>query len=101
MVGKTPLIVAPVIVALAVLALAFWFGRWWERSGRRYAASFIDPKTHTDLMEVLRRVLAPADSVDEVCLLPGPVRDRAEKVLATAHEQAAKRARAELRRRGY
>jgi hypothetical protein len=95
------LILAPLIVGLAVLAFAFLAGRWWERAGRRYASSFIDPKTHTDLMEVLRRILSPAADVEEVCLLPGAVRERAEKVLATAHEQAARRARVELRRRGF
>jgi hypothetical protein len=100
LVGKTPLILAPLVVGLALLFLAFWFGRFWERSGKRYAAQFIDPDTHTSLMEIVRRILSPADP-ELGCYLPPAVKEQAEKVLATAHEQAARRARVELRRRGF
>lgn len=101
MVGKTPLIVAPLIVGLAFLALAFLAGRWWERAGRRYASSFIDPKTHVDLIDTLRTILNPAADVELACFVPNPVREKASKVLDTADEQATRRKREELRRRGY
>jgi len=101
LVGKTPLILAPVIVCLAVLAAAFFAGRWWERAGRRYASSFIDPKTHGELMETLRGILTPPGDVDQACFVPAAVKERADRVLATADEQAARRKREELRRRGW
>ncbi len=100
MVGKTPMILAPVILAAAVLFGAFWVGRWWERAMRRYASTFIDPKTHSDLTELVRRVLKPVD-VDQACFLPASVQAEAERVLAKADEQAESRKRLELRRRGF
>lgn len=99
MVGKTPLLLAPLIVGAAVLFAAFLAGRWSERAGKRRASSFIDPATHTDLMQVLHRILAPADP-DLACYLPEVVKDDAVKVLAVAEKQAENRRRAELRR-GY
>jgi len=101
LVGKTPLILAPLIVGLALLFVAFWAGRWWERAGRRYASSFIDPKTHGDLMETLRGILVPSTDVDQACFVPAGVKERADRVLATADEQAARRVREERRRRGW
>lgn len=100
MVGKTPLIVAPIVVGAAVLLLVFWLGRWWERSMRRYAASFIDPKTYTDLVELVRGMLAPAD-VEQACFLPDLVRGRAQDLVSRADQQHADRERFELRRRGF
>jgi hypothetical protein len=101
LVGKTPLIVAPLLVGLAFLALAFVAGRFWERAGKRYASSFIDPKTHGDLMDALRRILTPPADVDQACFVPEVIKAPALRVLATADEQAAKRRREELRRRGW
>lgn len=98
MVGKTALILAPLVIGLALLLLAFLAGRFWERAGKRYAASFIDPDTHMGLMEVLRRILSPADP-NLACYVPDVVKDTAVKVLAIADEQAARRKREELRRR--
>lgn len=100
MVGKTPLILAPLILGAALLCFTFWLGRIWERAGKRYAASFIDPATHGELMETVRQILQPVD-VDHACFLPASVQDKAVKVLARADEQAARRARVELRRRGF
>jgi hypothetical protein len=100
MVGKTPMVLAPIVVVAAVLFLAFLAGRWWERSMRRYASSFIDPKTHGDLIELVRRVLKSVD-VDQACYLPPPVHGEAEKLLAKADDQAVARQRYELRRRGF
>lgn len=97
MVGKTPLVLAPIVVGLAILVMVFWAGRWWERSGKRYAAQFIDPTTHADLVELVRRILLPVD-VDHACFLPAPVKAQAEELLAQADEQDAKRRRLELRR---
>jgi hypothetical protein len=99
-VGKTPMVLAPILVLAAVLFLTFWLGRLFERAGRRYAAQFIDPKTHSDLVELVRRVLSPVDA-DQACFLPEKVQKRARELLGKADEQAEARRRAEFRRRGF
>lgn len=99
--GKTPLILAPIVVGAAVLFVVFLAGRWWERSMKRYASSFIDPATYTDLVELLRRILTPAADVDQACFLPDGIKDEAERLVTRADNQDTNRRRAELRRRGF
>ncbi len=96
--GKTPLIVAPLIVLAAVLFGMFWAGRWWERVNQRYASRFISAKTHQGLVELVRRMLSPTD-IDQGCFLPEPVRVRAQQLVDDADRQDAARRREELRRR--
>ncbi len=92
---KTALILAPIIVATAALWLAFWAGRKTERVKQKLVADRIDVGLHNDLIELVRRILSPAD-LDQVAFLPDPVAARARELLAQADEnttavQAAKR----------
>lgn len=96
--GKTPLILAPLIVGGAMLVFAFWMGRIYERASKRYAGSFIDPKMHTDLLDLVKKILVPS-SVDQACYLPDPLKEQAEKLVARADEHHVRRRRDELRRR--
>lgn len=98
--GKTPLIVAPVIVAAALLYLALWFGRWWERAAARARAEDISPELYGDLVAFVRGLLNPTDLTD-VAYLPGPARARAEELVSVENERDARRRRAERRRAGY
>lgn len=100
MVGKTPLILAPIIVGGAFLFLAFWFGRWFERAGKRYEAQFIDPVLHQNLADFIARTLVPTD-VDQVAYLPPEMKQQAERLLGRAKEAKGKQVRYERRRRGY
>lgn len=99
-VGKTPLIVAPLIVAGLVLFLAFYAGRWWERTGRRWASSQLDPGIYRDLVAYVQGLLSPTDFEDPP-YLPGKLREEAVKLAARAADHDRKMMRAERRRRGY
>jgi hypothetical protein len=98
--GKTPLIVAPVIVALALLYLAFWLGKRWERTALRMKAEQISPKLYGDLVAFVRGLLNPTDLSDPA-YLPQAAKDKAAELVATADEHEAKRRRSERRRAGY
>lgn len=101
MVGKTALIVAPLIVGLAVLALAFWGGRLFERIRRDVAASHISPQVHGELVDLVRDLLSPTDDLEQVVYLPPPVKERAQQLLARADANTRAIERAARRRAGY
>lgn len=96
--GKTPLILAPIIVGGALLWLSWWLGMRWERVSKRYFGSFIDPKNHSDLVELVRQMLTPT-SLEEPAYLPEKIRERAVKLIADSDERDDRRRREELRRR--
>lgn len=98
--GKTVLILAPIIVGLAVLWLAFWLGKLAQRIKTEIAAAHISPKVHHDLRELVRDLLHPSDLADPP-YLPAAVRQRAERVLKDADENKASADRAMRRRAGY
>lgn len=95
--GKTPLILAPLIVGGAMLWFAFWMGKVFERASKRYIASYIDPKMHCELIDLLKKILVPSN-VDQACYLPEPLKQQAEKLVARADEHHQRRRREELRR---
>ncbi len=98
--GKTALILAPIIVGAVVLWFTFWMGRFFERVRRDVQASHISPRVHADLVELVRDLLNPTDLTD-VPYLPPVLRQRAELTLKNANENAASVRRAERRRAGY
>lgn len=98
--GKTALILAPIIVGGLFLFLAFWLGRWFERAGQRYAASFISPQLYQRLVQFVGCTLNPTD-LDAVPYLPPALKDEATELLELADKQASARSRHELRRRGF
>lgn len=98
--GKTPLIIAPIIVAAALLWFAFWLGRKFERVAIVHHGKNIIPKTHTDMIEVLRDLLHPPD-LNEVPYVPTALKERAMAAFAAANEQEQARIRAERRRLGW
>jgi hypothetical protein len=95
--GKTALIVAPIIVGGAALWLAFWLGRLFERARRRTAAAHISPELHGELVDLVRDVLSPGDTIDDVAYLPTPMRDRAKELLSRAEKNAIAVSRAQQR----
>jgi hypothetical protein len=94
------LLVAPLIVGGALLLLAFWMGRLLERVKKDTASARIDPRLHNDLIDLVRRILAPVD-LDHVAYLPEPERTRAQELIRRVGEHEANLRRAERRRTGY
>jgi hypothetical protein len=99
-VGKTVLIVAPIIVGVAVLWLAFALGKVVQRVQTAVAASHISPGVHEDLREVVRALLSPTD-LSNPPYLPAALKQQAELALKNADDNAASVKRAERRRAGY
>jgi hypothetical protein len=95
--GKTALILAPLIVGCAALWLAYWLGLKVEQSRKRAASSVIDARLHTDLVELVRRILRPAD-LDQAAYLPPQVQQLAQRLLAEADANAD---RVRQRRHGF
>lgn len=98
--GKTPLILAPIIVAAALLWLTFWLGRRLERAAIRVRAEQLDPKLHVDLTNLVRDLLHPVD-LNDVPYLPPAIKKRAADLVTEATRQEHARIRAERRRLGW
>jgi len=100
-VGKTALILAPLIVGGALLAVSFWMGRLFERVRRDVAASHISPQLHGELVDLVRDLLNPGADLEQVAYLPPATKERAQQLLARAIANVQAVARAERRRAGY
>jgi hypothetical protein len=92
--GKTPLIVAPVIVALALLFLTFWLGKRFERLRKFADARGIDPDLYHEFERFARSVIQPPPSLEsaDVVVLPEATRKLGVDVLTRYDETTARRA---------
>lgn len=98
--GKTVIILAPLVVGGALLLLAFWMGQLLERVKKDVASARINPGLHDDLIELVRQILSPGD-LDQVAFLPEPVKTRAQELLDKADQHAANMRQAQRRRAGW
>lgn len=97
--GKTALILAPLIVGVAMLWVMFWMGQLFERAKHRVAAGHIDVGLYAQLVDFVRGLVSPKDLADPP-YLPPDVRQEALKLSARAHENVRRVEQARLRRRG-
>lgn len=96
--GKTPYVLAPIIVGLAAGMLVFYCGRWYERARQKLARSLVSMVVYAKLAEYLRELLHPT-SLDEPAYLPDPVKTRGFELLEQADHNLTG-VREALRRRG-
>lgn len=99
--GKTALILAPLIVGGALLAVSFWLGRLFERVRRDVAASHISPQLHGELVDLARDLLDPGMDLAQAPYLPPALKERVQQLFARARANQQAIARAERRRAGY
>ncbi len=98
--GKTPLIIAPAIVAATLAWLMFWIGRWYERTMIVHKGKHILPSTYNELVGVIRELLNPTN-LNEIPYVPPALKQRAWEAFNTATKQEQARVRAERRRNGW
>lgn len=98
--GKTPLILAPIILIVFALWLAVWTGRRLERAAMKLRAEHLDPQLHTDLANLVRDMLHPTD-LNDIPYLPPTLKQRAIELSAEATRQEKARDRAKRRRLGW
>lgn len=82
--GKTWLILAPVIVAAAVIWGAVWVGIGIGRAREATARKGIDPRWAADVQSLLRDLLTPPKSdamAADFVVLPRPLKSRTHQLL--------------------
>ncbi len=82
-VGKTPYVLAPLIVGAAVLLLTFYCGRWFERARQKMSRSQVSLVVYFKLVEYLRGLLHPV-SLDDPVYLPDATKTRGFELLNEA-----------------
>lgn len=85
--GKTALILAPAIVAAAVIWFAAWVGTRIGRAREAAARQGIDPRWAGDVENLLRDLLAPpkADAMAaDFVVLPRDLKSRAHQLYASS-----------------
>jgi hypothetical protein len=99
-VGKTAVVLAPIIVLGAGLVLCFWLGRRYERTSVAVRGTQLSAKLHGQMVEWIRQVLNPSDLANP-SFVPEDLRDSGTRLVAQADENMAKVRREDLRRRGF
>jgi hypothetical protein len=90
--GKTWLILAPVIVAAAVIWGAVWVGIGIGRVREATARQGIDPQWAADVQRLLRELLLPPKSdamAADFVVLPRPLKSRTHQLLAASERAGA------------
>ena len=83
--GKTPYVLAPIIVGAAVLLLTFYCGRWFERARQKLVRSQVSLVVYSRLTEYVRELLHPS-SLDDPVYLPDAVKTRGFELLEKADD---------------
>lgn len=85
--GRTALILAPIIVAGTALWLACWVGIRIGRAREAVARQGIDPRWAADMQQLLKDLLTPPKSdamAADFVVLPRPLKSRAQQLLSSS-----------------